>query len=80
MTDLTCHELIDFLSDYLDGQLPRETVTVFNEHLAICPDCVAYLDNFKATLQATKTAFAPEAAAVNVPEELVQAILASRTR
>ena len=80
MTNLTCHELIDFLSDYLDGALPGETVAVFDQHLAICPDCVSYLDNFRATLQATKSAFASDAAVANVPEELVQAILASRGR
>lgn len=80
MTNLTCHELIDFLSDYLDGALPGETVAVFEQHLAICPDCVSYLDNFRTTLRATKAAFASDAAATKVPEELVQAILASRGR
>ncbi len=78
MTKMTCHELIDFLSDYLDGALPSETVAVFDHHLSICPDCMSYLDNFRATLRATKSAFAPDAAATTVPEELVQAILASR--
>lgn len=78
MTDVTCHELIDFLSDYLDGALPPETVSVFEKHLAICSDCVAYLANFRATLRVTKSAFTPGTAMTDMPDELVQAILASR--
>lgn len=79
MNKLTCHELIDFLSDYLDGALPADTAATFAAHLAICPDCVAYLDNFRTTLRATKAAFSSEGAPA-IPEELIQAILASRDR
>ena len=79
MISLTCHEVIDFLSDYLDQELSAETAAAFEEHLAICPDCVAYLDNFRATLAASRAAFAAQVEA-SIPEELVQAILASRGR
>ena len=77
MNHFTCHEVLDFLSEYLDGALPGTTAAAFEEHLAICHDCRAYLDNFRATLRATKAAYASHAAP-EVPEELVQAILASR--
>jgi len=79
MTSLTCHDVIDFLSDYLDGALPLETAAAFEEHLAICPDCVAYLDNFLATLKASRTAMIAQVE-VPIPDELVQAILASRRK
>lgn len=79
MTSLTCHDVIDFLSDYLDGALPLQTATAFEEHLAICPDCVAYLDNFQATLKASRAAMAAQVE-VPIPDELVQAILASRSK
>jgi len=74
--NLTCREILDFLSDYLDGALPPAAAAAFERHLAICPECVAYLDNFRATLHAAKAAF--DTPAANLPEELVQAILASR--
>lgn len=80
MIDLTCREMLDFLSDYLDGSLPRETASAFEEHLKVCPDCVAYLDNFRATLQATKAAYQSAPADAALPENLVQAILSSRTK
>jgi anti-sigma factor RsiW len=76
MTSLTCREVIDFLSDYLDRQLPAVTATAFEEHLAVCPDCVAYLDNFRATLVASRTAFATSSS-MPIPEELVDAIVSS---
>jgi anti-sigma factor RsiW len=79
MNTLTCREVLDFLSEYVDGALPAATAAVFEEHLAICPDCRAYLDNFRATLRASKTAYASQDAP-EVPEELVQAILASRVQ
>jgi anti-sigma factor RsiW len=79
MTSLTCHDVIDFLSDYLDGALPLQTAAAFEEHLAICPDCVAYLDNFQATLKASRAALVTQVEAP-IPEELVQAILASRRK
>jgi anti-sigma factor RsiW len=79
MTSLTCHEVIDFLSDYLDSALPPSTAAAFEEHLAICPDCVAYLENFRATLTASRSALAAPAN-TPIPEDLVQAILASRRK
>lgn len=77
MKGLTCREVIDFVSDYLDGALPGETLTIFEGHLAICPDCRAYIDNFRLTLKATKAAYASQDS-LAIPEELVRAILASR--
>jgi anti-sigma factor RsiW len=79
MTSLTCHEVIDFLSDYLDSALAPQTASAFEEHLAICPDCVAYLENFRATLRASRAALIAQADAP-IPEDLVQAILASRRK
>ena len=77
---MTCYQLISFLTEYLDGQLPVSQRLAFELHLAICRDCRAYLHNFKTTVAAGKTAFAPptESAAADVPEELVQAILKAR--
>ncbi len=75
--NLTCHDVIDFLSDYLDGALPPQTAAQFEEHLSVCPDCVSYLDNFRVTLQASRVALT-EQAIDPIPEELVQAILSCR--
>ena len=77
---LTCQQLIEFLTDYLDGQLPMTQRLTFELHLTLCPNCRSYLHNFKTTINASKQAFANPADPTpnQVPEELVQVILKSR--
>lgn len=77
---MTCREFIDFLLEYLSGELSANERAEFDLHLVECPDCVTYLRSYKETMQLGKAAFAAPEAPVpdDVPEELVQAILASR--
>jgi anti-sigma factor RsiW len=79
---MTCRELIAFLADYLAGQLPAEERRVFEEHLAECPDCVAYLETYEATIRLGKDAFSSvqDTDCADPPEELMAAILAARRR
>lgn len=77
---MTCREFIDSLVDLLAEDLPEEQRAVFERHLAVCPSCVAYLETYRKAIELGKAAFAdPEAPIPNdVPEQLVQAILAAR--
>lgn len=74
----TCRELIDFLGDYLSGELPAAQRAEFERHLAICPPCVAYLKTYEQTIRLGKSACTD----VNEepPEELIKAILAARSK
>jgi len=76
--ELTCREIADFLMAYDDGELPPPERAVFDAHLAVCPDCVAYLQSYRATVALGKQAFRDGDAATAVPERLVDAILAAR--
>ncbi|RMH17086.1 MAG: hypothetical protein D6696_16670 [Acidobacteria bacterium] len=76
MSDLTCRELADFLLDYLEGELPAAQARTFADHLAACPACESYLDSYRRTVALERQAFADDDC--DVPEELVQAILAAR--
>lgn len=80
--ELSCREIADFLMAYEDGELSEAVRGEFDAHLAVCPDCVAYLASYRATVALGKRAFADEdaAAADEVPEELVEAVLAARRR
>jgi anti-sigma factor RsiW len=80
--ELSCRDVADFLMAYEDGELSAEEQREFDRHLAVCPDCVAYLASYRATVALGKRAFADEdaAAADEVPEELVAAVLAARQR
>ena len=79
---MTCCEVIDFLLEYLSGELSASERAEFEQHLAECPDCAAYLKSYEQTIKLGKAVFADPEAPVpqDVPEELVQAILASRRR
>lgn len=76
--NLTCQVLYDFLVDYLDRTMPDEQRREFEAHLAICPCCRHYLDSYRATIQACRTA--EQAPIPQMPPALVQAILASRDK
>lgn len=77
MTDLTCRALIEeFLSDYVEGRLPAEAAAALEAHLSVCGDCVAYLENYRSTMKAAKSS--GHSTPQNIPERLVQAILAAR--
>jgi len=78
---VTCRECSEFLSDYVDGELDIEIRAVFERHLAACPNCVIYLEQFSATVKAGRQAYADGAEQQqhgSVPEELIRAILAAR--
>ena len=77
--DLTCRELADFVMDYLDDVLPAPERASFEAHLAECQDCVVYVRSYRETVRLGKTyGKVDEGRAPDMPEDLVQAILAAR--
>jgi anti-sigma factor RsiW len=80
--ELTCREFADFLMAYEDGELSAAERARFEAHLEDCPDCVAYLASYRATVALGRKAFEDDDAAVgtHVPEDLVRAVLAARPR
>lgn len=79
---MTCRELSEFLGEYVSGALPPDQRRAFDEHLAVCPDCVIYLKSYEDAVKLGKVAFRSphERVPDDVPEELVQAILAARRK
>ena len=76
---MTCRELVDFLMDYLGGELPENQRAVFAEHLDICPPCLAYLKSYEQTVALGRQVCEPDGdVPEDCPEELVKAILAAR--
>jgi len=78
--ELACRELIEFLADYLDGDLGPDERSVFERHLAECPDCAAYVRSYAETIRLAKDAFDDDRLPPGVPDELVRAILEARKR
>lgn len=79
---MTCREVGDFLMDYLNGELSEAQRAVFEEHLGDCSDCVAYLQSYEMTVKAARLTggAADDRSLDQVPEDLVRAILAARSR
>jgi anti-sigma factor (TIGR02949 family) len=74
---MNCRELIDFIADYLDGDLTPKDAAAFESHLAECRSCRAYLESYRATLRLER-ASARNESLDDAPEELIRAILAVR--
>ena len=50
--DLTCRELVELVTDYLEGALPSTERARFEAHLADCDDCPLYLGQMRLTIRA----------------------------
>jgi anti-sigma factor (TIGR02949 family) len=50
---MMCQELVEVLTEYLDGALTAHDRARLEAHLAVCDDCQAYLDQFKTTIALT---------------------------
>jgi anti-sigma factor RsiW len=72
---ITCRQLIEFIGDYLDGELDETERSDFERHLAVCRSCRAYLETYRQTT-ALVQALATDEPAEDVPEELIRTILA----
>ena len=53
LDDITCRELVELVSDYIDGALPPADFARFEEHLGICEACVTYVDQIRITVGAS---------------------------
>jgi anti-sigma factor RsiW len=63
--DLPCQELVELVTDYLEGRLPEPERRRFDAHLALCSGCRAYLEQMRQTIRAlghlAEEAIEPEA-------------------
>jgi anti-sigma factor RsiW len=74
--------MVDFLMAYLEGELPESERASFEVHLQICPPCVVYLETYQEAVRLGKSLCRDDSDALpdDVPEGLVEAILAARSR
>ncbi len=50
--DFACIELVELLTDYLEGALPPDEAAAVEAHLRDCPPCQAHLARMRATIAA----------------------------
>jgi anti-sigma factor RsiW len=49
MLDLTCKQVVELVTDYLDGELPAAMREAVERHLQACPHCVTYVEQMRLT-------------------------------
>ena len=63
--ELSCQELVELVTDYLEGSLPAQARARFEEHLAMCTGCRNYLAQMRQTIsslgQLSEETISPEA-------------------
>jgi predicted anti-sigma-YlaC factor YlaD len=50
MQEITCEDLLQYLSDYIDNDLNEELTAVAQHHLASCHNCRVVLDSTQQTI------------------------------
>lgn len=51
--ELTCKELVELVTGYLDGTLPARQRRRFEAHIAACDRCTAYLAQMEMIIRIT---------------------------
>jgi anti-sigma factor RsiW len=50
---MSCKELVELVTDYLEDAMPPEERQRFEQHLTICPGCVTYVQQMRQTVLTT---------------------------
>jgi anti-sigma factor RsiW len=76
---MTCRELVELVTDYLEGRLPDTTRQELEEHLSACENCTAYIAQMRITLRALGS-IPEETVTPAAREELIAAFRDLRSR
>lgn len=50
---LVCQQMVELITDYLEGALPRSVRRRFEAHIAGCEHCSEYLEQIRTTIRLT---------------------------
>jgi anti-sigma factor RsiW len=72
---ITCQELTEVLTDYLEGAMPLRERASFETHLAICEGCVNYVTQMRQTIESVRELH-PSHVEATAPDDLLVAFRA----
>ena len=52
-TELNCQELVELVTEYLEGAMSSAEMRRFEEHLGACKKCGMYFDQMRLTIRTT---------------------------
>jgi len=50
-TEMTCQELVELVTEYLDGTLSESERSRFDAHVRTCSGCEAYIEQMRVTIR-----------------------------
>jgi anti-sigma factor RsiW len=71
-TAISCQEVVEVITDYLEGRLSPDDTAIFEAHLELCDGCRWYLDQMRSTIAAVGRVEDED-----VPAELRDTVLAA---
>jgi len=71
-TAISCQEVVEVVTDYIEGNLAPADAAIFEAHLKLCDGCQWYLDQMRITIAAVGRIEDDE-----VPVELRDTVLAA---
>ncbi|MBO6504388.1 MAG: zf-HC2 domain-containing protein [Kordiimonadaceae bacterium] len=73
---ISCRKFDKFLADYVDGNLSKRQLRVFEAHMKICPYCRSHFQTYVATYKLVGGVFgqSDEELPMSVPAELEEAV------
>ncbi len=51
--DLVCSEIVELVTDYVEGALPGRTRRAVERHLAVCEGCSNYVEQMRVAIRLT---------------------------
>jgi anti-sigma factor RsiW len=82
MDEMPCQELVELVTDYLEGALGRDEALRLRQHLEVCTSCDMYIEHVRTTIRATAN-LPPETPSAAIEDQLTQVYrqwLANRNR
>ena len=69
---ISCQEVVELVTEYLEHALPSEEASLFEQHLNFCDGCLVYVEQVRMTVATAGRLHEDE-----IPEETRQQLLAA---
>ena len=50
-TAISCQEVVELVTDYLEGRMSPDDVAIFEAHLDLCDGCKWYVEQMRTTIK-----------------------------
>lgn len=70
-SEMECRQIAELLGEYIEGTLPTATRDLIDWHIEGCPPCVAFMNTYRSTVEATRKLPDP----TTIPPELRSRLL-----